>query len=1065
MKIKLLTRCVIPLVVFVQLLTTLPLAAASHWDAERATPMRSQADKVTGKVTDDQGGPLPGVTVAVKGTAVGTTTDGKGAYQLELTKGQTLVFSFIGYNTQEVIFTGQAHIDITLEPSSTQLKEVVAVGYGTQKKESVVGAIDQIDGDAILKQGVPEVANALAGLLPGVETIQTTSIPGGYGPNDQATQIFIRGRSTWNNAQPLILVDGVPRSLNDIDPYTIDKISVLKDASATAVFGVKGANGVVLITTKRGKEGKAHLSVNAQMTANTLSEQPSVLGSYEGNVQKNEAILNEVSVSPSSWAGYLPSRTLNYYRTGQYPDLYPNVDWLKEFTKNYSLSQSVDMNVRGGTRFVKYFGSLSYLHQGGLIKTADYGQGYNPAFNYNRFNFRSNLDFNITKTTRISVNLSGMYGIRQSPNGNSTAYATFWKSLYGHPPDIYPVRYSDGTWADYPAFDKYLNPITAVNFNGLKKDNRTRITSDLILNQDMGFITQGLSVTGRLSYDNFFVTEGPDITDVGIVTKYIPPTVVDLPQDEWNQYAIYTYPAQGGTDGYNFTSLPTTYQNEYAPDPHNTGQSRAVDYQVNLNYARSFGDHDLTGLLLFKRRESADNEDFLSYEEDWVSRVTYAYQGKYLVEFNGAYTGSEKFSRKYRFGFFPSVGLGWVASEEDFFKNAVPFVNFLKFRYSNGKVGNDQGIDRWQYISNWDPLTNTWRFGSPFASSTGIPITLEGAIANPDIHWETDYKQNAGMDAQFLKGALAVTIDYFWNRNTNIFVSATQRASNDIFGASLPSANIGETRTRGWEADVNYKHQFTGGFTIKLRYSQTFAKDRIVREDDPELLPAYQKRAGYPINQVRTQVNQPGVIQSWDQVYTGVMGLDNSQSLPGDFRQIDYNADGVIDQSDAVPFGYSDIPQHTHSLLVDLGYKGFDARVLFYGVWNVSMKTNYDAFNEGYTVIWDFIAHTAWNPEAGKTTRATYPGLRLYTTSPMGNWGVEDGSYTRIKSAELGYTFSPKMLKRFRMSSLRVYLQGYNLALWSKMREDRESQSGGLAMRTLSYPLTTSYSAGLAIDF
>lgn len=1058
---KLLTRCLY-ISVCALLIAGVPAAAFAGAGQVFQQPV---SHTVTGKVTDEQNEPVAGVTVAVRGTSSGTTTDDKGNYSLRVTKGQILAFSYIGYTLQEIVYTGQDHIDVTLKPSSTRLKEVVTVGYGTQKKESVVGAIDQVSGDDILKQDVPEVANALAGLLPGVETIQTTSIPGGSGPNDQATQIFIRGRSSWNNSQPLILVDGVPRSLNDIDPYDINKISVLKDASATAVFGVKGANGVVLITTKRGREGPAHLSLNAKMTANTLSRQPNVLGSYEGNVQKDEAILNEVAVNPASWAEYTPAQVLHYYRTGQYPDLYPNVNWLDAFTKDYALAQHLDLNIRGGSRFVKYFGSLSYLHQGGLINTADYGQGYNPSFKYNRFNFRSNMDFNVTKTTKISVNLSGMYGIQQSPNGNNSAYATFWKSLYGHPPDPYPIRYSDGTWADNPAFDKYLDPITAVNFYGLKKENRTRITSDLILKQELGFITRGLSVTGRLSYDNYFVTEGPDINDIGLVTKYIPPSVAGLPQDQWDQYAVYNYPSAGEADGYNFSSLPPTYQNEYAPNPNNTGQSRATDYQVNLNYDRMFGKHHVSGLVLFKRRQSAENEDFLSYEEDWVGRLTYSYKARYLLEFNGAYTGSEKFSRKYRFGFFPSLGLGWVLSEEDFFKQAVPFVNFLKLRYSNGKVGNDQGIARWQYISNWNPLTNTWRFGAPFESATGIPVTLEGDIANPDIHWETDYKQNAGLDAELLKGALSVTFDYFWNRNTGIFVSADQRSSNDIFGAPLPSANIGETETHGWEADISYKHQFSHNFSMNVRYTQTFAKDKIIREDDPQLLPAYQKQAGYPVRQVRTQVNQPGIIGSWDQVYTGVMGQDNSQALPGDFQQVDYNADGVIDQNDAVPYGYSDIPQYTHSLLLDFSYKGLDARILFYGVWNVSMKTNYDAFNEGYTVIWNFIADNAWNPEAGRTTTATYPGLRLYTSNNMGNWGVEDGSYTRIKSASLGYTFPRKLLEKWKMSNLRISLQGYNLALWSRMREDREAQSGGLAMRTMSYPLTKSYTLGLSVDF
>jgi TonB-linked SusC/RagA family outer membrane protein len=1021
-----------------------------------------QLDKLSGKVVDEHGTPVPGVTVAVKGTSIGTTTDDDGNYVLQVEKGQTLVFSSIGYKRQEIQYNGQSHINTTLEASSTQLNEVVTVGYGIQKKASVVGAIGQISGDAILKQDVPEVANALAGLLPGLETIQSSSLPGGSGENDNATKIYIRGRSTWNAAQPLVLVDGVERSIDDIDPYEIDKISILKDASATAVFGVKGANGVILITTKRGKLGKVQLNLDAQATMNVLSRQPNVLGSYDGNVLRNEAILNEVGVSPSSWSEYKPQQVLNYYKTQEYPDLFPDVNWLDEFTKDYAMSSRANFNIRGGTKFVKYFGSLSYLHQGGLIATKDYGQGYNPSYNYDRFNFRSNLDFDITRTTRLSVNLSGMYGIQKSPNGNNTEYATFWKSLYGHPPDVYPVRYSDGTWGENLAFDKYLNGLTAVNFHGVKSDNRTRITTDLKLDQKLDFITPGLSLGGRLSLDNYFLTEGPDITDDGVVTKYMPPSLVGLPKDQWDQYAIYNYPAVGEANGYNYTDLPNRYANE---ESLTQGQSRATDYQVNLNYARTLGDHDVSGLFLVKRRESAGNQDFLSYEEDWVGRLTYSYLSKYLVEFNGAYTGSEKFSRKYRFGFFPSVGLGWVISEEKFFRQALPFIDQMKFRYSDGKVGNDQGIARWQYVSNWDPLTNTWRFGSPYLSSTGLPITLEGAIANPDIHWETDHKQNFGLDAAFLRSDLTLSFNYFWDTNSDIFVSAAQRTGNDIFGAPLPSANIGETKTHGWELDLQYRHHFNNRVSIKVRYTQSFVKNLVMKRDDPALLPNYQKQAGFPIGKVHSQVNQPGEIQSWDQVYTGVLGIDNTQRLPGDFRQIDFNADGVVDQNDRVPYGYSGYPQYTHSLMFEADYKGFNARILFYGAWNVSLPVNYSEFNEGYTIIWGFQANTAWNPEAGRTTSATYPGLRLYTSSSKGNWSVEDGSYTRIKSAELGYNFNKRILKKLKLSSLQIFLRGYNLALWSKMREDREAQSGGIAIRTLSYPLTKNYTLGLSLGF
>lgn len=1018
--------------------------------------------KLSGKVRDQQGNPIQGVTVAVTGTTIGTITDNNGNYTLQVEQGQTIVFSFIGYEKQEILYKGQNQINVTLKASSTLLNEIVTIGYGTQKKASVVGSISQVSGEAILKQGVAEVSNALAGLLPGLETIQTTSLPGGFGDDNSATRIYIRGRSTWNAAQPLILVDGVERSINDIDPYEIENISILKDASATAVFGVKGANGVILITTKRGKFGKAQLNFHAEGTMSTLSRQPNVLNSYNGNVQKNEAILNEVAVNPSSWAEYKPQQILNYYKTQQYPDLFPDVNWMNEFTKDYALSGKANLNIRGGTKFVKYFGSLSYLHQGGLIATKDYGQGYNPSYKYDRFNFRSNLDFDITRSTRVSVNLSGMYGIQKSPNGGNIEYATFWKSLYGHPPDVYPVRYSDGTWGENKAFDKYLNGLTAVNFFGVKSENRTRINTDLKLDQKLDFITKGLSLGGRLSFDNYFLTSGPNIIDDGVVTKYIPPTVVDLPKDQWDQYAIYNYPLTGGTNGYEYTKPP--YINSKEKSLIN-GLKRATDYQIAINYNRTFGKHDVTGLFLFKRRESAQNQGFISYEEDWVGRITYAWSSKYLLELNGAYTGSEKFSRKYRFGFFPSVGIGWTLSEEKFFKEALPFVDLMKFRYSDGIVGNDQGIPRWQYVQNWNPLTDAWRFGAPYLSSTGLPITLEGAIANPDLHWETDHKHNFGMDAALLKSDLILSFDYFWDVNTDMFIKASDRTSNDIFGAPLPSANIGESRTHGWELDLEYRHHFGSRFSIDIRYTQSYAKNKVIKEDDPQLLPAYQKKAGFPIGQLHSLVNQPGLMQSWDDIYTGVLGIDNTQRLPGDFRQIDYNADGVVDKDDRIPYGYSQYPEYTHSLMIEADYKGFSFRILFFGTWNVSLPVNYYEFNEGYTIIWPFQANSAWNPEAGRRLTATYPGLRYQTTSSKANYFIEDGSYLRIKSAQVGYRFNKRFLNKLNVSGLRIFLSGYNLALWSHMREDREMQQGGIAIRNMSYPLTKNYTLGLSVNF
>lgn len=1046
-------------------LRSILLAIAFTWGFK---PCFSQSTSIIGKITDSStGDPLPGVSIMQKGTTNGTMSDVNGNYVIKLTseKIPILIFSSLGYIKQEITIKNQKTVNINLVTDSRALEEVVVVGFGTQKKESVVGAIVQTTGEALLRQSVPEVANAITGLLPGLETIQSTSLPGGSGPNDTETRIYIRGRSTWNAAQPLVLIDGVERSINDVDAFEVDKISVLKDASATAVFGVKGANGVILITTKRGKEGRTVMNADAQMSVNTLSRQYNMMNSYDGNYQKNLAIINEVGASPSSWANYTPLEILNYYKTQEYPDLFPDVDWADEFTRDFSTSQRVNLNASGGTKFAKYFGSLSYLKQGDIIDTRDYGRGYTPSFTYNRFNFRSNLDLNITQSTKVSVNLAGVYGVQKSPNGNNVAYATLWKALYGHPPDVYPVRYSDGSWGENPADDKFWNGVTAVNFNGVKSENRTQVNTDLNLEQKMDFITKGFSFLGRLSFDNYFRTLGQNIIDNGVVTKFIPNTVVNLPQEDWDQYAVWTYPTQATQTGYGYSDLPIVYTNEYAT---NKGQNRAVDYQLTLNYARDFGKHAVTGLALMKREERANEESFLNKREDWVGRLTYGYDSRYLVEFNGAYNGSQTFARKYRFGFFPSMAFGWVISNENFFKDKVSFVDLLKFRYSNGKVGNDNiGVSTEDivYMSTWDPLTNTWQFGAPTKRSSGIPITLEGSIPNRDIHWETAHKQNFGIDASFFKERLKATFEYFKETNSEMFMSANDRSSNDIFGAPLPPANIGEVKSHGWEIDLQYRQRLSKSFSYDIRYTQSFAKNLVVERDDRALAPDYQKRAGYILGQHISQVNQPGIIQSWDDIYTGVLGEDNKLRLPGDFRQIDFNADGVINGDDAVPYGYSAVPQHTHSLNIGFNYKRFNASILFYGVWNVNFKTNHAEFNEGYTVINPSIAASAWNPEMGNTTNATYNGLRLITTSPKGDYFLEDASYTRIKSAEIGYAINSKLLGKLAISSMRFYLRGYNLALWSKMREDREAQGGTLSNRTLSYPMLRTYTFGLSVGF
>lgn len=448
-----------------------------------------------------------------KGTTNGTITDVDGNFVITVSKPEAVLqFSYIGYNTVEIKST-DAKMKVVLEESSQMIDEVVVVGYGAQKKESVVGSIAQVKGENLKSRGaVSNITDALSGTMPGVTVMTSNGNPGGGGEFGEDSQILIRGMNTWNNAQPLVLVDGMEREMNDVDVNEIENFSVLKDASATAVFGVKGANGVILITTKRGQQGKAKVSVEANFAIKSLSKVEKPIGSYEGLLARNYAVVNELPVyGDQYWQFYTSNRMLEKYRTGVDPEKYPNVDWQDVMLRDAAYASKYNLNISGGTDFVKYFTSAGYVYEGDIFDTTQ-GRGYKPEFRYDRFNFRTNLDFTLTKTTTFKVNLSGYYGKQQTPGGG---IHNMWYGVYKYDPAGAVPIYSDGTYgADYAPSDRLgFNSLFFMNTFGSKVLNRTSITSDFELKQDLDFITKGLSVRGRFSYDNYFTSRGTEVKD------------------------------------------------------------------------------------------------------------------------------------------------------------------------------------------------------------------------------------------------------------------------------------------------------------------------------------------------------------------------------------------------------------------------------------------------------------------------------------------------------------------------------------------------------------------------
>jgi len=1011
---------------------------------------------VSGTVKDVNGDPIPGVLVIVKGTQSGAITDVNGLFKLTVPEDvTTLVFSFVGMEKQEVYITGKTTLNVVMKDEAVGVEEVVIVGYGKQKKESIVGSIVHATGEQLAKTGATtNLSRALQGQLPGVTAIQVSGEPGMEDP-----RILIRAQGSWNNSSPLILVDGVERSMSDINLSEVESVSVLKDASATAVFGVKGAEGVILITTKRGMVSKPKLTVNANTSTKFLSRTPDKLNSYDSYMYRNRAIEYELSVNENAWSYYQPMAIAQHYKQPQAEAdryIFPDVNWKKEQLKDFASSSQADLSVVGGTEFAKYFGSISYSHEGDLLNSGlDNGKGYKTQVAYDRFNFRSNLDFNITKSTVFTVNLSGYVGTKTGGYQNTeSAVHYFWDAFYFTSPAGYPIRFPDGSWG-YSPLTTNANPLMALNNTGLPKYVRTQVTTDFALNQKLDFITKGLSAKVSLSYDNRFYTNGGMTDPSGAAVKYIDPTVLDkLPgQTEWD----YTYGTvkSNGINDFDFVMQPLNYLSENSAD---LGTAyRRLFYQGQINYSRIFNKSDLGITALVNREEYAKGSMFPKYREDWVGRVTYNYDGKYLFETNGAYNGSENFGPKYRFGFFPSVAIGWMASNEKFLKR--DWLDKLKLRYSIGKTGNDKVGDRWPYMDNYDVAGDRTYFGNTFTASPYVQ-NYQNVIGNADLHWEVSKKQNLGLELAVFKNKLNLNIDAYKDDRTGIFMAGLQRNVPQYFGYAAVPANLGITHSKGYEIELKYQNSLSNDFTYWLGWTYTHAIDKIIYKEDPALLAAYQMKAEFQIDQATSQLGQ-GYLNNWDEVYTSVGKTGNTQKLPGDYNMIDYNGDGIMDSYDIVPFAYPERPQNTYTFSLGGAFKGFSAMVQFYGVYNVTRT--YGFYMYGFsdvikTVVFENMVDS-WSPG---NTNSGWNGQRLMSSGDNATRLTVDGSYLRLKNAEVAYTFSGQMMNKWGVSSTKVYLNGNNLLYWSKMMDDRETNS---VTNGAAYPMFGTVTLGLRINF
>ena len=1041
---------------------------------------QQKQNQVTVTVLDENGEPIPGAGIMVVSTRLGGVTDLDGKATVPAKAGDQIEVMFMGYVTQTLTVGSSRTVTVTLRPSTETIEETVVVGYGTQKKESVVASIAQVGNESLRKIGnSTDLTEALVGQAPGLVSLTSSGEPGGITTGESATSLFIRGKNTWNGGGPLILVDGVERNMNNVDVNEVERISVLKDASATAVFGVKGANGVILITTKRGEEGKTRLNFNYTVTGKMIAKQPAKMDSYDAMMTKNDVIEREGVLNEVSWDAYVPYRIVERFKkpqSAEYAQIYPNVDWTKELYEDFSVNtHKVSANIQGGSKKIKYFGSLAYMHEGDMFRDYDNGKPYSPNYDFDRFNFRSNVDFDLTKTTRLKFDLAGFFS-RKNTNWNnegSTSRADQWmySAAYFLAPNMFLPMYEDGRWGAYSdGANSSTNPLAAVYNLGLRQTRSTQINASFALEQDLSFITKGLKASLRATYDNTIRTEGGvyDINNsirasearTNVAYKYInyknyfpgaDPSayIIDMPVPE---------------DEYDWAYQVVSRRYETIVDANWAGYIpvfRRLTYQAQLNYARTFGKHDVTAMGVFKREEFARGSMFPNYREDWVGRLTYDYGGRYLLEVNGAYNGSEKFGPGYRFEFFPSVALGWYVSNEPWFK--ADWMNKLKFRYSLGKVGDDTGGGRWAYVTSY-AYGGRSRLAKATNAYSPYYMYRESTLGNPDLRWETAVKQNFGLELSAWRDLITFSFDYFTEKRSDIILSGSSRSIPAFFGATAPAANLGRVNAKGFEIEFGVNKQIGKDLLLWGKITANHNENTVMFRDDPQLQFFYLKNEGYQIGQQRTQLSA-GMYKSWDDIYASVPQESNDgQKLPGYFNIVDFNADGIIKSSeDTPPVGYSEIPQNTGSLALGVDWKGLSFMVQFYAVNNANRSIGWNNYTSDYDIVYENVKDY-WSKENPNGT-AFLP--RWKTNGEfIGNFYYYDASFVRLQLIELGYTFKRVgLLKKINCDNLRLFLNGNDLFFWSDLPDARTTTYSGGSATQGAYPTLKRINFGIDLSF
>lgn len=1023
----------------------------------KTTPSAQQAGKrtITGTVVDKDKLPLPGVNIWLKNSTVGVMTDIDGKYSITIdVVGGALEFSFVGMTSQTIAIGDQDVINVTMLEDSEKLEEVVVVGYGQQKKASVVGAISTVDVSQLKVPG-SSLSTALAGQLAGVVSMTRSGEPG----KNSAADFYIRGVSSFKGTStPLVLVDGIERDLDLVDTEDIQSFSILKDASASAVYGVRGANGVILITTKKGSEGKPRINARAEFGFTSPTKVPEMMGSAEWAEMYNEA----------AGMQYYSPEAIQAYRTGSDPDLYPNVAWNEALFDDMAENQGVNLSVTGGGDVMKYYVSGSFYHENSIYKNAGNIYGYNSSLRYSKFNFRANIDINITKSTLLNVNLANVYEKSFGP-GYGDDDSSIWGYAFLTSPNAFPLQYSDGTLSG-PSSDSGENPWNMLVHSGYREQFWNSAQSLIGLTQDFGDLwepLEGLTANIKFSWDAWNTTLQRRAKNSSFYHARGRAEDGSLIYDDNNGDGIWD-PVRTGDEQLGFALTRSGTMTRYL--------------EGSLNYNRLFNDeHRVGALFLYNQKihtntqaDSGDNA--LPYKNQGIAgRLTYSFRDTYFGEVNMGYNGSENFARGHRFGFFPAVAIGWMMSNESWFEPITNVVDMLKLKASYGKVGNDDigGQRRWVYEST---IVNggSWNYGqSGDQGGQGIRV---GEVENLYVSWEEALKLNVGVELSLFQ-KLKIQADYFREERTGIFL---QRAGLPaIVGiTTIPYVNIGETLNQGIDANLEYT-QKVGNVFLTARGNFTFNRNKLINNDEPDWEYKYQNRIGKPFGSGGSM--QPfglvalGLFQSEEEIANSPRQTFGEYRV-GDIKYQDVNGDGLIDSQDQVAIGYTNLPEITYGFGATAQWKNWDFNVFFQGAAHTSF------FLSGSTLVSPFssgnMERAALNADlydhvwkstntAEQNAGAIYPRLALASApgavnnSQTSTWWLRNGSFMRLKNVEIGYTMPRELLDKTFIKSLRFYVSGNNLLTFSDFKLwDPEKGNGDGS----GYPLNRVISVGFTLN-